>query len=165
MEERISAIKKLELKKEDMVSVVMFDSGLSGSDLKFLEDEFDFYREDMDKFAANYKNMGIVFKLTPIKTEFLKDWKMFVQKVIKKSYEFNKFNNIFVNNAYDKILLVSNKRLLAVDLKKLNEKIEEINYRIEGYNEKAFEEMKELAETTKEEHRGIFSRLVEVLRK
>lgn len=165
MEERISTIKKLELRKDDMQSMVMFDSNLNASDLKFLEDEFDFYKEDIDNFAANYKNIGIVFKLTPIKEELLKDWKMFLTRVIKKSYDFDKFYNIFLNKSYDKILLVTNKRLLKVDLKKLNEKIEDANYRIESYNGKVLEEMEDLAEVTKEEHKGIFSRVMEVLKR
>ena len=163
MEERISTIKKVELKKEDMQSMIMFDSKLSVNDLKFLEDEFDFYKEDMDKFAANYKNLGIVFKLTPIQKEFLADWKIFLQKVIKKSFEFDKFNHIFVNKTYDKILLVTNKRLLKVDLSKLNEKIEDINYRIENFDEKVETEMQGLSEATK--NKGFFSRLVEVLKR
>lgn len=165
MEERISTIKKLALKKEDIQSMIMLDIGLNGSDLKFLEDEFDFYKEDIDKFIANYKNLGVVFRLRPIIEEFVKDWKMFIQRVIKKSFEFDKFNNVFVNKGYDKILLISNKRLLKVDLKKLNEKIEEINYRIESYNEKVLEEMEGLIEATKEEHKGIFSRIVDVLKR
>ena len=165
MEERISTIKKLELRKDDMQSMVMFDGDLNASDLKFLEDEFDFYKEDIENFAANYKNIGIVFKLAPIKEELLKDWKMFLTRVIKKSYDFDKFYNIFLNKKYDKILLVTNKRLLKVDLKKLNEKIEDANYRIESYNGKVLEEMEDLAEVTKEEHKGIFSRVMEVLKR
>lgn len=165
MEERISTIKKLDLKKEDIQSIIMLDKELRGTDLKFLEDEFDFYKEDANKFVANYKNIGVLFKLTPIQTELLKDWKMFIPKVIRRSYGFDKFSNIFVNNTHNKVLIVSNKRLLRLDLKKLNEKIEEINYRIESHNEKVLEEMKELAETTKEEHKGIFSRIIEVLRR
>ena len=165
MEERISTIKKLDLKKEDIQSMIMFDRGLDGKDLKFLEDEFDFYKEDINNFAANYKNIGVVFKLTPIKEGMLKDWKMFMQRVIKKSYEFDRFNNVFVNKSYDKILLVSNKRLLGVDLKKLNEKIEEINYRVEHYDEKVLEEMEDLAEATKEEHKVFFGRMMRIWEK
>jgi len=165
MEERISTIKKLDLKKEDIESMIMFNRALDGKDSNFLEEEFDFYKEDIDKFAANYKNIGVVFRLRAIKEELLKDWKMFIQRVIKKSYDFDRFNNVFVNKKYDKILLVTNKRLLKVDLKKLNEKIEEINYRIESYDEKILEEMEDLAEATKEEHKGIFKRVIEVLRK
>jgi len=165
MEERISTIKKLDLKKDDIQSMIMFDRGLGGNDLKFLEEEFDFYKEDIDNFAANYKNIGVVFKLTALKEEFLRDWGEFMRKVIKKSAEFDKFHNIFLSKKDDKVLLVTNKRLLKIDLKKLNEKIEEINYRIESYDEKAFEEMEDLAETTKEEHRGIFSKVMEVLKR
>lgn len=164
MEERISAIKKVELKKEDMLSMIMFERSLTGSDLKFLEDEFDFYKEDVNKFVANYKNVGIVFKLSPLKEELLADWKIFVQKVIKKTADFDKFHNIFVSKAYDKVLLVTNKRLLKVDLEKLNEKIEEINYRIESFDEKVEVEMDDLAEATKDK-RGFFSKLVEVFKK
>ncbi|GAF89343.1 unnamed protein product, partial [marine sediment metagenome] len=58
MEERISTIKKLELKKEDIQSMIIFDRGLSGSDLNFLEEEFDFYKEDINNFVASYKNLG-----------------------------------------------------------------------------------------------------------
>ncbi len=165
MEERISTIKKLELKKEDIQSMIMFDRGLNATDLKFLEDEFDFYKEDINNFVASYKNLGVVFKLTPINDELQKDWKMFLQRVVKKSYDFDKFHNIFVNKEYDKILLVTNKRLLKVDLKNLNAKIEDIDYRIESYDEKVAEEMQDLAEATKDEHKGIFSRVMEVLKR
>jgi len=164
MEERISTIKKVELKKEDMQSMIMFDRGLTGTDLKFLEEEFDFYKEDIDKFVNSYKNIGVVFKLTAIKEGMLTDWKSFIQRVIKKSYEFDKFNNVFVNKTYDKVLLVTNKRLLKIDLEKLNEKIEEINYRIESYDEKVEVEMEGLAEATKDDN-GFFSKIVEVFRK
>ncbi len=165
MEEKISTIKKLDLKKDDVQSMIMFNSALSGNDLKFLEEEFDFYKEDIDNFTASYKNIGVVFKLKAIKEGLLKEWKMFLQRVIKKSYDFDRFRNIFVNKTYDKILLVTNKRLLRVDLNKLNEKIEEINYRIESYDDKVMDEMEGLAEATKDEHKGIFGRVMEVLRR
>ena len=148
-----------------MQSIIMFDKGLSGSDLKFLEDEFDFYREDIDKFGANYKNLALVFKLMPANKELLSDWKEFIQKVIKRSYDSDKFENIFLNKTYSRVLLVTNKRLLNVDLGKLNEKIEEINYRIESYDEKVKVEMDEMAEATKEEHKGFFGRIMKILEK
>jgi len=165
MEERISTIRKLDTRKDDMISMVMFDRGLNGADLKFLEEEFDFYKEDIDNFVASYKNLGIVFGLKPINEELLKDWKMFIQRVIKKSVDFDKFNNLFVGKDYDKVLLVTNKRLLKVDLKKLNEKIEDINYRIESFDEKVLDEMEDLAEATKVEPRGILGKVIEVLKR
>ena len=61
--QRISTARKLGMRKGDVISIIMLDKGLSGSDLKFLEDEFDFYKEDIDKFVSQYKNLGIVFKL------------------------------------------------------------------------------------------------------
>ncbi len=166
MEERISTIKKVELKKGDMQGIIMLDKSLNGTDLKFVDDEFDFYKEDIDRFVANYKNIGVVFKLTPIQGEFLKDWKTFLRAVIKQNYELDKFDNILVNKDGDKALLISNKRLLGLDLKKLNEKIEEINYRIESYNEKIEVEMQEeLEREAKEQRTNIFSRIMHVLKR
>jgi hypothetical protein len=160
MEEKISTIKKVELKKEDMLSMVMFDRGMTATDLKFLEEEFGFYKKDADTFTASYKNVGVVFGLKAVNDEMAKDWKLFILKIIKKSVDFDKFHNIFVSKNYDKVLLVTNKRLLKIDLKKLNEKIEDINFRIESYDEKV---MNEMATETKEEHKGIFGKIVEVL--
>ena len=163
MEERISTIKKVELKKEAMESMIIFDRGLDGSDLKFLEDEFDLYKEDIEKFRANYKNLAIVFKLAPVQEGLLTDWKEFIHKVIKRGHDSDKFNNIFMNKRHDKILLITNKRLLKVDLNKLNEKIEEINCRVESYDEKVKVEMEDLAEATKEEHKGFLGRIMRIL--
>jgi hypothetical protein len=163
MEERISTIKKVELKKDDIQSMIMFDRGMSGGDLKFLEDEFDFYKEDIDNFLSYYKNIGMVFRLKANDEKFVKDWEMFLKRVFKKKVEFDKFHNIFVAKKSDMLLLVTNKRLLKLDLKRLNERIQEINYRIENFDEKVLAEMEDLAERTK--HKGVFDRLIEVFRK
>ena len=163
MEERISAIKRLELKKEEVQSIIMLDSPLSANDLKFLEDEFDLFKEDISGFAAKYKSRGIIFRLTPLRKELLKEWKPFLQKALKRQ-GMKSFDNIFVNNAYDKLLLVTSKRLLNIELERLNEKIDEINQRIESYNEKVKVEMDELAEATKE-RKGIISKIVGALKR
>ena len=164
MEGNISPIKKLEMKKPDVNSIVIFDKELSNDDLKFLEDEFDFFKEDIDKFLANYKNIGVVFKLTPIREGFKKEWRIFLNNAIKKSYEFSKFNNLFVGNGYDKILFVTCKRLLKIDLEKLNEVIEEINYRIEGYNTKIDAELRDIPVSIEEEKKGFFKRIRDIIK-
>jgi hypothetical protein len=156
----LSTIKKLDMKKESVQSIIMFDRGLKGSDLGFLEEEFDFNKELMSKFVANYKNVGIVFKLNEMQEETSKEWGVFIDRVIRKSSGLSAFDNIFVGKKYDSILLVTNKRLLKLDLGKLNNKIEDINYRIDGFNNKASEEMEKVAEG-----KGFFSKIVEVLRK
>ncbi len=163
MKEGISTIKQIELKNDFIESKILFGQHLGGSDLKFLEDEFDFYNEDINKFVANYKNVGLVFRLIPNEGELRRDWKEFIQRVVKKSYDFDKFNNVFANKDFDKILLVTNKRLLKVDLEKLNEKIERVNYRIASYDEKVENEMEDLAEATKEG--GLFHRISELLKR
>lgn len=160
MEERISTIRKVELKKEDMLSMVMFDRGMTATDLKFLEEEFDFYKGDADKFTASYKNVGVVFGLKAVNDEMVKDWKLFILKIIQKTADFDKFHNIFVSKGYDKVLLVTNKRLLKIDLKKLNEKIEDINFRIESYDEKITNDMEDV---TAIKEKGIFGKIIEVL--
>ena len=162
MEEKISTIKKIELKKEDMLSMVMFDRGMTATDLKFLEEEFGFYKKDADTFTASYKNVGVVFGLKAVNDEMVKDWKLFILKVIQKTTDFDKFHNIFISKNYDKVLLVTNKRLLNIDLKKLNEKIEDVNFRIESYDEKVMNEMEDVP-VVKE--KGIFGKIVEVLKR
>ncbi|MEA2037173.1 MAG: hypothetical protein U9O94_06685 [Nanoarchaeota archaeon] len=163
MEERVSTIKKIDLKKEDVHSMIMLDRSLSGADLSFLEKEFDFYQEDVNRFLSNYKSLAVVFNLSSIQEEFLTDWKLFIQKTIKRN-DTGRFHNIFVNKKYDQVLLITNKRLLKVDLNILNEKIEDMNYRIESYNEKVKVEMDGLAEATKGQS-GFFGKIIKLLEK
>ena len=164
MEEKISTIKKVELKKEGMHSMIMLDGNLRGTDLKFLEDEFELYKEDIDRLVSKYKNIGIVFGLAQIQEGYLKDWKTFIREVIRHSEEMDKFRNILVNKSGDKLLLITNKRLIQMDLNNLNEKIENVNYRIEDYNEKLDIDRKE-SDRELRGNKSIFSRIIEVLRK
>ena len=72
MEEKVSTIKKVELKKGDMHGIIMLNSNLSGTDLKFLEDEFEIYKEDIDWGVTNYKDIGIVLSLTQLQEGYKK---------------------------------------------------------------------------------------------
>ena len=157
--QRISTARKLGMRKGDVISIIMLDKGLSGSDLKFLEDEFDFYKEDIDKFVSQYKNLGIVFKLNAIEEDCAKDWKGFL---ILRSGEVDRFSNMFAGSNCDKVLLITNKRLLNIDLDNINEKIEEMNFRIEKQNESALSDIRDMAPASR---KGIFGRLIDVLRK
>ena len=164
MEEKISTIKKVEFKKEDMHSMIMLDGKLTGTDLKFLEDEFEIYREDIDRLVSRYKNIGIAFNLAQIQESYLKDWKTFVREVIRHSEEMNRFRNIIINKKGDKLLLITNKRLFQMDIQNLNDKIEDVNYLIEDYNEKIEMEKQESGNELKG-NKNIFSRIIEVLKR
>ncbi|MBU0628130.1 MAG: hypothetical protein KKC75_02995 [Nanoarchaeota archaeon] len=164
MEERVSTIKKVELKKGDMHSMIVLNGNLSGTDLKFLEDEFELYKEDIDSVVSKYKDIGIVFNLTQLQEGYLKDWKTFIREVIRHSEEMDRFKNILLNKSGDKVLLITNKRLIKMDFKNLNEKIEDVNYKIEDYNEKIEIDRAE-SEREMRGNKGLFSRLIEVLRK
>ncbi len=161
MEQKVSTIKKLEAKKKDIYTMILFDSKLTADNMRLLE-EFGFDSTMIDTFLTRYKNIGIVFRLKAIHENLSRNWKPFLDRVIKKGEEFGKLNNIFVNRTYDKILLVTNKRLFKIDLERLNKKIEEINYRIENYDERLDSELKEIEKTAST---GFFRRLVEILKK
>ncbi|MBW2989324.1 hypothetical protein KY358_03330 [Candidatus Woesearchaeota archaeon] len=163
MEGTVSMIKGISLNKECMLSLMMFNSRLSATDMKCLEDDFSLYKEDIDNFAAGYKNIGIIFKLSPRDDTMSRGWKQFVDRVIKKGISSDKLHNLFISKAYDKALLITNKRLLKIDLKMLNEKIDDINYRIESYDQRLSEEL-EMHEQETEKPKGIFRKVIEVLR-
>ena len=69
---------------------------------------------------------------------------------------------MFAGSNCDKVLLITNKRLLNIDLDNINEKIEEMNFRIEKQNESALSDIRDMAPASR---KGIFGRLIDVLKK
>ena len=93
----------------------------------------------MDKNKLNsgiklYRNLGLIFKLAKQDPKASDEWGELISKVIPLKEKFNKLDNIFVSNDYKRILLVTNKRLMAYDSSRLNKKIDEINIKIGIHN-------------------------------
>lgn len=130
-----------------------------------LFDKYGLTREDIIFFIKNYRNLGIIFNLKKMNEELNADWSQFIYDTFPNKKPASKFDNTFFSKNYDKVLLVSTKRLLEVDLRKLNEKINKINDKIlknnlilerkkvlefKFWKQKVFEPMKNFFQGSKE---------------
>jgi len=131
--ELISRIKGLELNKEHIKFLISFNQEISPKTLMIFN-EFGLDKKDIDFFTKNYRNLGIIFNLTK-KDENTDDWTRFVNVIIPMKKPISRLDNMFISKDFSKALLVTNKRLLKVDVKRLNEKISKINRIISEYNE------------------------------
>ena len=164
MEEYISTIKQVSLTKKDVYGLYAFNKLVTINDIKFLEEEFNFTEEKAEFFTKNYKPIGLVLRLTPSSIDASKDWKLFLLKIFKGNPELSKLENVYLGNSSDKLLLLTNKRLLKIDLKNVNDKIMDTNFRIESYNEKIGREIAKIHEE-QDADKGFFGKMVEALRK
>ena len=163
MDGMVSTIKKIDFKKEEIFSFVVLNR-LSPHDQLFLEEEFGLSKEKIDFFVSNYRHIGLVFKLVPIQAEYAKDWAEPLIRGFRDTNEMSKFQNVFVARDAAKMLLVTNKRMLRVDLDTINETLMDVNMRIEHTNDKVAKEFRHLAEVERSQ-RGIFGRMMEALKK
>jgi len=132
-----------EINKESIEEIILFKH-LSKDDINFLKQEFDFNNKDIDRIVEGYRDIGLVVELKKEDSVLSFDWSSFINRVIIKNDIINKLDNVFVNKDFNKILLLTTKRLLKIDLKKLNEKIQLINDAIHRYNVKIEREKKEI---------------------
>lgn len=163
MDGMVSTIKKIDFKREEIFSFVVLNR-LSPHDQLFLEGEFGLSKEKVDFFVSNYRHIGLVFKLVPIQPEYARDWAEPLIRGFKDTDELSKFQNVFVARDAAKILLVTNKRMLKVDLDTINETLMDVNMRIEHTNDKVEKEFRHLADVEKSQ-KGIFGRMMEALKK
>ena len=118
-----------------------------------LSEEFGYTNEYVGKAKKLYRNVAMIFDLKKQVDEYAPEWQTFLEKAFPRSKGFSKLENIFVNKTFNKLLLVTNRRLVTVDIKRINEKIKNINYEITIYNEsiqpKVLPERKGFLETVK----------------
>ncbi len=130
--------------KDSIEKIMFFNKYLDNSDISFLKHEFDFNSNDIKNILEGYRNTGLVINLSQQKDGLSFDWSPFISRVIIKNDIINKLDNVFVNKDSNKVLLVTTKRLLKVDMQKLNEKIEQINKAIYSYNSKVEKEKRQI---------------------
>jgi len=132
-----------EINKDSIDQIILFKH-ISKSDDELLKENFDFDGKQIRLIGQGYRDIGLVIELKK-QTEGLSfDWSPFINRVIIKNDIINKLDNVFVNKDFNKMLLLTTKRLLKIDLKKLNEKIGVINDAIHHYNVKVEKERKEI---------------------
>ncbi|MBI2138845.1 hypothetical protein HYU13_04605 [Candidatus Woesearchaeota archaeon] len=134
--EEVSTVRKLDLKKPDVYSLILLNKMISANDMQFLGIEFGFSGEMIEFFSSNYRTLGIVFKLSPLITESTKSWDPFLKQAFPPQGNFSRFANAFLSKDCTKLLLVTNKRLLKLDLERANEKLMDANFMIEHYNDR-----------------------------
>ncbi len=139
---KTSLIQKMN--KESIDKIILFNKMLNKADTDELKAEFDFNSRDMKSLTEGYRNIGLVLNLTKEQNGWNFDWSPFINRVIIKNDIINKLDNVFVSKDYNKILLLTTKRLLKIDIEKLNEKIGLINEAINHYNKKVEKEKKEI---------------------
>jgi len=139
---KTSLIKKVN--KESIDKIILFNKMLSMQDTNELKEDFDFNSRDMKNLTEGYRNIGLVLNLTKEQNGWNFDWSPFINRVIIKNDIINKLDNVFVSKDFNKVMLLTTKRLLKIDIEKLNEKIELINEAIHHYNKKIEKEKKEI---------------------
>jgi len=139
---KTSLIKKVN--KDSIDKIILFNKMLNNNETEELKQDFDFNSRDIKNILEGYRNIGLLLNLTKEQNGWNFDWSPFINRVIIKNDIINKLDNVFVSKDFNKILLLTTKRLLKIDIEKLNEKIELINGAIHHYNKKVEKEKKEI---------------------
>ncbi|MBW2980208.1 hypothetical protein KY360_02210 [Candidatus Woesearchaeota archaeon] len=135
MEEMISRIKEFSSVNKNIKQVIVFDQTIKDIDVIKLYNDFSLTREKLEQSMGNYRDVGVVIELVKMDEEYNTDWKYYINKFIRPGTEPSKFDNILVSKDQGMLLLLTNRRLLRVDMRRLNENIERINRDITIYNE------------------------------
>ena len=139
---KTSLIKKVD--KNSIEKIVFFNKYINTDDTHYLKKEFDLNSNNIKHILGGHRNIGLVFELRQEDDVLNFDWSDFINRVIIKNDVASKFDNVYVGKECNKVLLLTTKRLLKIDLGKLNEKIELINDAIHRYNVKIEREKREI---------------------
>ena len=150
----ISKITEIDPKNGNIKKIIVFDKNVGFDDLMKIYNEFDYDRTKIEKSARIYRDVGLVLELKKSDENLSAEWKEFLKQTFPKRDTPSKLDNVFVSKDYNKLLLITNRRLMMVDLKKVNEKINDINYHITVHNEEWLEQHPQ-----KEEKKGFFNRI------
>ena len=145
---------EIDPKEENIRKIIVFDKSVGFDDLMRIYNEFDYDRTKIEKSVRIYRDVGLVLDLKKADENLSAEWKEFLKQAFPKRDTISKLDNIFVSKDYNKILLITNRRLMMTDIKKVNKKIIDINYKIAGYNEGWLEK-----HPSKEVKRGFLSRI------
>jgi len=129
----ISKIMEVDAVNKNILKIIAFDNSMPSKDLALIYDEFGYEKRHVDKSISIYRNVGLVLGLAKQDADYSADWHDLLDRYFPKRPG-SKLDNVFVSSDYRKLLLVSNSRLVTVDLKNINEKLAKINTEIELYN-------------------------------
>lgn len=127
---QISRIKYFSI--SDSFRILKLDRDMPINLLATLYNKFGLNKKDIDGFAGNNKNAGVFLDLRKKDTGFSDNWEQFIDLVIPKKKHMTKSDNIIVSKDYNKLLLITERKILSEDLKNLNNLIFKINKLIKG---------------------------------
>ena len=139
---KTSLIKKID--KDSIEKIIFLNKYINKEDTIYLKEEFDLNSNVVKHLLDGYRNTGLVLNLFQQSEGLNFDWTPFISRIIINNDIINKLDNVFVNKDSNKVFLITTKRLLKVDLNKLNAKIELINEAIHRYNVKLSKEKREI---------------------
>ncbi|HII16758.1 TPA: hypothetical protein HA361_02485 [Candidatus Woesearchaeota archaeon] len=161
----IARITEIEASNKTIERIIAFDHSLSTSDEQVLLQEFDCGKEMIELSLGIYRNVAVIINLFKVEEGRSAEWKAVLDRHFPRRGTLSKLDNTFVSKAYDKLLLITNRRLVSVDIRKINEKIDKINNDIELANREA---QKEFAVVEEEEfdipRPGFFSKMKAIFR-
>ena len=155
----ISKVMEIDPKNDNIKKIVVFDKTITETDLIKLYNDFGCDREKITKSIKICRSAGLILDLLKADKDYGSDWAQFLEKEFPRSEIISKLDNIFLSRDYNRLLLITNKRLMMTDIKRVNEKINNANSRIAEYNEDWLEKHPQKAEGRKtfgERVKGIF---------
>ncbi|HLC95906.1 MAG TPA: hypothetical protein VJH97_01120 [Candidatus Nanoarchaeia archaeon] len=130
--------------KDSIDKILLLNKYLTSDDSHMLREEFNITSNELTHALAGHRDLGLVFNLQQEHETLSFDWSPFMHRVILKNDVVSKLDNVFINESCSKVLLLTTKRLLKVDIKKLNEKIDLVNEAISRYNHHIERERREI---------------------
>ncbi len=138
---QVSKIAEIDASNKNITKIIVFDKTMKDADLKTLIEEFDYGKELVDKSTKIYRSVALIMDLVKMDKDLSAEWQLFLEKYFPKRAVVSKLDNVFVSKNYNKLLLITNRRLVTVDIRKLNEKIMQVNNDIDYYNASLEKEM------------------------
>lgn len=131
----ISRIKEIDPANDNISRILVLSQSLSARDQKVLLEEFGHTQAMIDKMVRLYRNIGLVLELKKSDEDGTDGFVEFAARQFPLKKESTKLDNTFISRSGDKMLLITNRRLVTIDLRNLNEKIRRINVEIDAANE------------------------------
>jgi len=128
----VSKIKGVDSINKNISKIIVVNGQTPSKDLAFLHEEFGYDKTTMDRSLKLYRNIALVLDLIKTDTELSNNWMYYLKKHFPSTK--SKLNNILINKDNNKLLLITNRRLVTLDIKRVNEKIVQINSDVDYYN-------------------------------
>lgn len=130
----ISKIIEIDGNKRNILKMIVFNKGLSSEEKGLLKYEFNLDEQEINNSVQIYRDLALVLELKKESEEHIPLWDFYLKKHFPRAEKISKLENIFLSEGRKKLLLLTNSRMYNVDLRRINEKIRQINLQIDVDN-------------------------------